>query len=46
MSSDIERWQREGNRRATIEKTYADIADIQAQIDELWRQHEQRIKSL
>ncbi|KAK4168434.1 hypothetical protein QBC43DRAFT_117795 [Cladorrhinum sp. PSN259] len=46
MSMDIDRWTREGNRRATIEKTWQDISEIQAQVDDLWRQHEQRVKSL
>ncbi|KAK4444504.1 hypothetical protein QBC34DRAFT_308838 [Podospora aff. communis PSN243] len=46
MSDDIMRWQREGNRRATIEKTQKDIEEIQSQIDDLWRGHEDKIRSI
>ncbi|KAK3332813.1 hypothetical protein B0T22DRAFT_496092 [Podospora appendiculata] len=46
MAQDIARWQSEGNRRATIEKTQDDIADIQVQMNELWRGHEEKMKSI
>ncbi|KAK3315799.1 hypothetical protein B0H66DRAFT_271457 [Apodospora peruviana] len=45
MSDDIQRWQREGNRRATIEKTQQDIYDIQIQINDLWSSHEEKKRS-
>ncbi|KAL2133840.1 hypothetical protein VTI74DRAFT_1563 [Chaetomium olivicolor] len=37
MDEDIKRWTREGNRRATVEKTLQDAAAVRAQIDELYR---------
>ncbi|KAK5658085.1 hypothetical protein OQA88_2641 [Cercophora sp. LCS_1] len=46
MYEDIARWQREGNRRATIEKTQSDIMDIQTQMQELWTNHENKLQSL
>ncbi|KAK3303680.1 uncharacterized protein B0T15DRAFT_282064 [Chaetomium strumarium] len=46
MNEDVDRWTREGNRRATIEKTLQDIAELNMQIDELWRQHEIRRNSV
>ena len=42
MVQDVERWQREGNRRATIEKTQRDIEDIEVQIADLLGQHRER----
>jgi hypothetical protein len=42
MEQDIERWKREGNRRATIEKTERDIQEISLQISEIWGQHQDR----
>ncbi|KAK0629308.1 hypothetical protein B0T17DRAFT_615099 [Bombardia bombarda] len=46
MTEDIQRWQREGNRRATIEKTTQDIVEIQNQIDDLWRSHQDKKRSI
>lgn len=46
MSEDILRWQREGNRRATIEKTQQDISEIQIQINELWHSHQEKQRSI
>ncbi|KAK3401565.1 hypothetical protein B0T20DRAFT_475685 [Sordaria brevicollis] len=46
MAEDIARWEREGNRRATIEKTEQDIAGVQSQIDELWRSHQEKQRSI
>jgi hypothetical protein len=42
MLDDVQRWTREGNRRATIEKTELEIGALQAQIGELVREHEAR----
>ncbi|KAK4198720.1 hypothetical protein QBC40DRAFT_89212 [Triangularia verruculosa] len=46
MLNDISRWQREGNRRATIEKTMQDVNDIQCQINELHATHAERERTL
>lgn len=46
MAQDIQRWQREGNRRATIEKTEGDIQEITAQISEIWSQHQDRQRTI
>jgi hypothetical protein len=46
MMDDVSRWQREGGRRATIEKTQADINDLELQINELWRGHVERVNSI
>ncbi|KAK0707991.1 hypothetical protein B0H67DRAFT_495491 [Lasiosphaeris hirsuta] len=46
MCEDIQRWQREGNRRATIEKTQQDITDINVQISDLWRSHQEKQRSI
>ncbi|KAM7208326.1 hypothetical protein V8F20_001304 [Naviculisporaceae sp. PSN 640] len=46
MCDDIYRWQREGNRRATIEKTQRDIEDIQIQVMELQNTHMDRMRSI
>ncbi|KAK4098020.1 hypothetical protein N658DRAFT_509939 [Parathielavia hyrcaniae] len=45
MRDDVERWRREGNRRATIEKTRRDMAELAGQIDRMWREHETRKNS-
>jgi hypothetical protein len=46
MILDIERWQREGNRKATIDKTRRDIREIQHAIDSICKQHEERLRNL
>lgn len=46
MLDDVARWKLEGNRRATIEKTQRDIAEVQLQIQELWDEHEARKRSV
>lgn len=46
MQDDICRWKREGGRRATIEKTQADIRELDLQIRELWIGHEERVHSI
>lgn len=42
MAQDVERWRREGNRRATIEKTEGDMEDLRHQINKLWLDHQAR----
>ncbi|KAJ4288712.1 hypothetical protein N0V88_007246 [Collariella sp. IMI 366227] len=42
MNDDVQRWTREGNRRATIEKTLQDAAGVQNQIEDLLREHDHR----
>jgi len=42
MLDDVDRWTREGNRRATIEKTQQEIGALQVQINEMRREHEVR----
>ncbi|EGS18404.1 uncharacterized protein CTHT_0064300 [Thermochaetoides thermophila DSM 1495] len=44
MSQDIARWKLEGNRRATIDRTTAEIKEIEMKLDRLRVQHEGRIK--
>ena len=39
LMQDVARWQKEGNRRATIEKTQQDIQDIECSIEELEQSH-------
>ncbi|KAL2264548.1 hypothetical protein VTJ83DRAFT_7058 [Remersonia thermophila] len=46
MSDDIARWRYEGNRIATIEKTQREIAELNDQIEQLWREHEKRKMSI
>lgn len=46
MTQDIRRWRREGNRRATIEKTERDIREVNGQILELVRQHADRQRNI
>ncbi|KAK0710104.1 hypothetical protein B0T26DRAFT_755220 [Lasiosphaeria miniovina] len=46
MSEDIQRWQREGNRRATIEKTQQDMTEIQIQINDLCHSHQEKQRSI
>ncbi|KAK4184650.1 hypothetical protein QBC35DRAFT_46176 [Podospora australis] len=42
MIADIQRWHREGNRRATIEKTQRDVMELKDQIDKLDDMHTER----
>ncbi|TPX13655.1 uncharacterized protein E0L32_005858 [Thyridium curvatum] len=42
MAQDLERWRREGNRRATIEKTEGDMQDLRHQINKIWLDHQAR----
>jgi hypothetical protein len=46
MKDDVQRWQYEGNRWATIEKTNDDIAEINGQIQDLARLHDERTNSV
>lgn len=46
MGKDVERWRREGNRRATIEKTEYDMDEVRMAIDKLWTEHEEKLRSL
>ncbi|KXX83031.1 hypothetical protein MMYC01_200470 [Madurella mycetomatis] len=46
MKDDIYRWQREGGRRATIEKTQGDILEINAQVEQLYIDHYTRVTSI
>jgi hypothetical protein len=46
MYRDVARWQREGGRPATVERTCADMADVQEQIDRMREDHRQRTAHL
>lgn len=46
MCQDIERWRREGNRRATIEKTEYDMAEVQEAINKIWLEHDDRMRTI
>ncbi|GAB1315481.1 hypothetical protein MFIFM68171_05691 [Madurella fahalii] len=46
MQDDISRWQREGGRRATIEKTQADIEELYQQVRQMWIEHQTRVYSI
>ncbi|KAK1759885.1 hypothetical protein QBC47DRAFT_117168 [Echria macrotheca] len=46
MKDDINRWRREGNRRATIEKTQQDVDDLERQIYDLWETHLEKQRTL
>ena len=46
LEKDIERWQKEGNRPASIEKAQQDIANIQSQVASLRNDHQQRKMSI
>ncbi|KAJ0312678.1 hypothetical protein COL154_011607 [Colletotrichum chrysophilum] len=39
MQRDIERWYREGNRKATIERTSIEMQEVQRQIHEMQTSH-------
>ncbi|CAI4220111.1 unnamed protein product [Parascedosporium putredinis] len=44
MSRDIERWQGEGNRTATIERTQDEAVLVQRQMEEMHHQHWRRVQ--
>lgn len=46
MYRDVHRWQREGNRSATIERTCQDMQDVQGQIFRMQEDHGNRLQSL
>jgi hypothetical protein len=46
MYRDVERWQREGNRSATIERTCGEMHDVLNQIARLQNDHETRVLSM
>jgi len=39
MTTDLERWKRDGNRPATVEKTESDVVRLQYLVSQLRRQH-------
>ena len=46
LQSDISRWQREGNRSATIEKAQRDVVEVTEALYNMNQQHEDRKKSI
>lgn len=46
MAQDVDRWEREGNRRATIEKTQYDMDELHSQINKIWVDHQNRARDL
>lgn len=46
MYRDVQRWQREGNRNATIERTCGEMQDVMGQIYRMREEHEHRLQSL
>ena len=46
MHRDVERWQREGNRSATIERTCDEIAEVEGQLYNLQMQHDEKVSGL
>jgi nucleoside phosphorylase len=46
MYRDVQRWQREGNRNATIERTSGEMRDVLEQIHRIGEEHKDRLQSL
>ncbi|KAJ3456804.1 hypothetical protein MRS44_016827 [Fusarium solani] len=46
MYRDVQRWHREGNRSATIERTCGEMHDIMGQIYRMREEHDHRLQSL
>lgn len=46
MSRDVERWQREGNRKATVERTLRDMQEVADQMLRMNDEHISRTSSL
>ncbi|KAL7785925.1 hypothetical protein V8C37DRAFT_310650 [Trichoderma ceciliae] len=46
MYRDVERWQREGNRSATIERTCGEMGEVVKQIERMRDEHGHRLQSL
>lgn len=45
MQRDVERWHREGNRSATIERTCAEMREVELQIQRMSGEHQNRSSS-
>ena len=45
MNRDVQRWQREGNRAATIERTCSDMEEVAEQIERMRDEHDARVRS-
>lgn len=43
MSSDIDRWYREGNRQATVERTLVELGAVEDQKADMDRRHHARV---
>lgn len=46
MQRDVRRWEREGNRTATIERTCAEMHEVYGQIYRMQQEHEAKLLSL
>lgn len=46
LKADIERWTREGDRTATLEKAYADRSEIEEALQRMYNQHKEKQRSL
>ncbi|KOS22196.1 hypothetical protein ESCO_001517 [Escovopsis weberi] len=46
MYKDVERWQQEGNRTATIERTTQDMKEVNDQISKMFEEHNLRLQTL
>lgn len=40
IQQDVERWNKEGNRRANIEQAESDLAELEDQTNKIWAEHE------
>lgn len=45
MHRDVQRWQKEGNRSATIERTSSEMREVQGQIARMQQEHANRARS-
>jgi hypothetical protein len=46
MYRDVQRWQREGNRSATIERTCGEMQEVLNQMNRLQQEHDNRLQSM
>lgn len=46
MAADMERWRREGNRPATIERTQGEYSDVEKQLAALQIEHYERVRGV
>ena len=46
MKRDIDRWRREGNRTATIERTLGEMHEVEGQIREKNQEHWERLNNI